>query len=126
VQGENLLAVTDWIIAIFTIVIAASTIVYTLLTLKSLKQTRTVFLVDMVFRTVQYIENLISKYELDEDNLGRILSFFTGGMGGAIYKIDKKLGIDFAELMKAYIKAGYGISGMDKRKKGRIDNKKRG
>lgn len=117
------------VIAIFTIVIASTTIVYVWVTRGLLKQSRRAFLIDALARTVQRVEDEQRRYpdkvteeiekSLVKGGLKRDIELRWGNITGRVYSesylkgfckslegIDKKLGRQLREALDDYTKGG--------------------
>jgi len=122
ITGANLNAV----IAVFTIVIAGTTIAYTLVTWRLLTQSRWAFLVDTLIRIIERTEDRTEQYydpirksiqerastRLFDDEIQRGIGLaikwdtepYLKGLSEAVKDINKKLGIDLHKVFLDYKK----------------------
>lgn len=83
--------IADWFLVAFTIVIAGSTIVYTVGAWRLLKQARNAFLADVLIRTLQ------TAWEMHKKTGPTSTAYwkYVDGVKDAVRGVDQKLGRDF-------------------------------
>ena len=89
------------VVAVFTIVLAVTTIIYVVVTAKLLKQSRNALLVDMVLRAVELIRGGIKTKKEGGVETDSLMGGWVSGYLKVFMEIDKKMGLDIEKLFRA-------------------------
>lgn len=95
------------VIAVFTVILAFTTIAYVIVTAKLLKQLRSALLADMVLRVMEIyrsgIKEIVGKGNEKERFI--VMQGWTKAYREAFIEVDKKLGTDFEKLVLVGLEA---------------------
>lgn len=86
------------VIAVFTAILAATTIVYVVVSMKLLKQSKNALLADITLRVIEIWRRGINKIRKKEE--ATEIKAWMEGYRGAFIKIDKRLGMDITKLIE--------------------------
>ncbi len=95
---------SNTVIAGFTVVLGVTTIIYVVVSIKLLKQSKKALLADIILRVTGALRKEINEVEKEQEIFG--LAFITAGLEGyckAFMKIDKRMGKDFEKVLKVIL-----------------------
>ena len=103
---EFLVRDSGGVVAVFTIVLAFTTIIYVVVSVKLLKQSRNAFLADITLRVMGTCRKEIREIKKGEEK--KVAAFARAWIKGycaAFVKIDKRLGVDILNLFEICLDA---------------------
>lgn len=92
----------DWFLVAFTMVIAGSTIAYTVVTSRLLKQSRNAFLTDTVIRVMQRVGD-IHRRTRGLSTGGSAMRRYEADAVATVKSVDEKLGQEFEKALRKAI-----------------------